>query len=176
MQTCPCCDKPVTPGNIEPTFRKPQAFIELSREARAACITSSEVCVIDNKKPSERFFVRAVMPASVLGRERPLNWGVWVEFPDFASLKRYDKLERDPAAAGATFNVTLANRVPGYPDTVGLPGTLTLGDNPNHRARFSPEDEAPEDEAHQLVEELSEPVPEHRVHEWMHAMAESGGG
>lgn len=169
MQTCPCCDKPLTPGDIEPVFMKPQAFIELSREERDACVTNTELCIIDKEKPSERIFIRAVMPAVVVGREQPLHWGVWVEFPDLASVKRYAQLERDPESEGSTFNVMLANRVPGYPDTVGIWGTLTLA-NPKQRARFSPDEDG-----HPLVEELSDPVPEHRVHEWMHAMAESGG-
>lgn len=167
--TCPCCDEPLTPEDTEPVFLHPHPYVDLDPEDQNACHHNTELCVTHPRTERQRFFLRAVMPAPVRGRERPLHWGVWVELESIQMLRHYAGIERDPKGVGQTYEVTLANRLPGYdPTTVGLEGTLTLT-GPTQRPSFSPTAE------HPLTAEVAEPVPEHRVNEWMRAMEASGG-
>lgn len=156
---------------MEPTFNKPQAYVELPPALRAKCKpNNTDYCVIEPETERERFFVRAVMPAQVVGRQCPMHWGVWVEFLTLKGIKYYAANEYE---VGKVFEVVLANRLPGYPETVGLPGRLKIV-HPKQRPRFYPHNPAGGDR-HPLVEELCAPVAEHRVTEWLQAMEQSRG-
>lgn len=178
---CSCCDGQLDMLGREPTFVSPQAYVDLEstdRDKRGR--TTSDLCIIDgvdgvNSGGSwDRVFVRAVMPVALKGRDMPMHWGLWVELPSGSAekwerIKRYFTLDRDPEAAGTTFPADLANRLPGYPETVGLPGHLHLV-APTKRPKF-----VLEQADHPLVQELKTPVSQPRVHTWLMQMQASGG-
>ncbi len=61
---------------LEPGFRRPDAFFAVPQSERAARVRESDdLCVIDGTA----HFVRAVAPLNVRGRGEAYQWGLWVK-------------------------------------------------------------------------------------------------
>ena len=97
----------------------PGAIFALSDEQRTARVwLADDFAVLDD----ERFFVRGLLELQVRDDGGRFGYGTWVEVPSrtFATLmRRWD----DPRQFTPT-GCLLANDLPPYEDTVGLPATL----------------------------------------------------
>jgi hypothetical protein len=159
---CPTCGE--EHEILDPAFRRPEAVVELSdadRTARAK--EDDDLCTLwaSDVEPN-RYFVRCVLKVDLLDGDEPAAWGLWAEVaePDFNRI-----VERwsDPDQAGVPpMLASIANRVPGYPDTVGLPAALHLT-GPSTR----PELTFAGPSIHPFVQECKRGVCTHRVMEWL---------
>lgn len=96
------------------------AIPEVERSARAKF--DSDRCQL-----GERFFIRCILALPFTEQPGYYAWGVWVELREsdfWRYIELYDKDGREePAIPGA-----IANAVPGYASTVGLPIQVQLQD------------------------------------------------
>jgi hypothetical protein len=98
-------------------------------------VRGTDSCVIDGR----RFHVRGRIVIPIIGHPEPFIWGLWVEVSQ-DSFRRFGELwdvalrEHEPPMPGQ-----LANDIPVYPRTIGLPCRLVLK---NARRRPSIEIEA----------------------------------
>ncbi len=77
----------------------------------------NDTCRIMYPKP-RRSFVRANLDIPVIDEDEPLQYGLWVELSeeDFDQYLRYEKINIPLILDG-----WLANEVPDFPDTLGIP-------------------------------------------------------
>lgn len=111
----------------------PGRWYTLTDEEREHSRMDGELCVIGGTD----FYLRANVEIPVADSDDPLVLSTWVAL-DATSLRtllaRWDAPERttDPA-----YPATLANDLPGYPETLGLDVEVHTG-APGHRARAVP--------------------------------------
>lgn len=120
---CGCCGRWFD-GLPDIAYTRPDSWDETaaarSPEANQA---DDELCIVDG----EHFHIRCVLLVPIRGTSQSFGWGVWVgqseaDFDLYAQAIDALAIELMPAAAipaRATAGV-LANRLLGYPDTLGL--------------------------------------------------------
>ena len=113
---------------IEPTFNRPDAFLAVPASERDKRVSHNDdgclIASIDGK--SLTCFFRVVLYVPVRGESRPIGWGLWVEV-DAPTYWRVGDLEDDEnQAAEPPFACALANEIPNYPGTLGLPAIMKL--------------------------------------------------
>jgi hypothetical protein len=147
---------------LDPTFRRPEAYLRLSREVRDAhARADDDLCRIAPPGDEPRFFVRGVLPVSVAGHPAGVSWGVWAEVSE-ASFARILELWSDAdQSSEPPMQGELANVIPAYPDTLGLPLSIHLV-GPTSRPEFCFEASA----EHPFVSECRAGVDAHRAAEW----------
>jgi hypothetical protein len=164
---CSVCGDEHDELDLEPAFRRPDdvvALDEVSRRRR--CKTNDDLSVIGGEDGGpDRHFVRGVLDVDVQDLERPVGWGIWVEVnePDF---KRIVELWDSKSQVNEPLiDARLANRIPGYPDTIGVPLKLRLT-GPTTRPKLL----IPKASAHPFALECARGVCSHRVVEWLESM------
>ena len=165
---CPTCGEEHDLSEFEPTYRRPDAYLEVPEDERAfRTIAGKDDCrVRDADDTNRRFFLRVMLPVPVRGTVAPCNWGVWVEVTE-SSFARTHELWDAPEAAQLlepTFAASLANTLLGYTGTVGLPGRVQLT-GPTTTPRFTLDS----DLVHPLALEQRNGVFPERVVEWLAA-------
>jgi hypothetical protein len=147
---------------LDPTFKRPEPYLRLARDLRDShAKADDDLCRISPPGDEPRFFVRGVLPVSVTGHADGVWWGVWAEVSE-ASFARILALwsdadqDAEPPMRGA-----LANAIPSYPDTLGLPLSIQLI-GPTSRPQFRFEAGA----EHPFVSECRAGVDAHRAAEW----------
>jgi hypothetical protein len=112
---------------IQPRFGFPEAYLEVPANERERYTRSgSDWCVLRDDTSRDRYFLRATLPFVVHGEPRPYSWGIWVEV-DKAGYDRASELwDLTPDASEPPIPAVVANRLPAYPETMGLPGFLHL--------------------------------------------------
>jgi hypothetical protein len=150
---------------LEPSFRRPEAVVSLSTEERAERVKENDdLCAIWAASESERhrYFVRCLLKVRLLDAEDDTAWGLWAEVEE-ADFHRILGRWSDPdVAAMPPIEAALANRVPNYPDTIGLPVMLRLtGPTTRPELTFEPSS------IHPFALECGEGVCTHRVMEWL---------
>lgn len=118
--TCGCCGKTVS-GVPDLAYAAPLYYDQLPEAERAGRATlDTDLCVIDG----EHFFIRVVCPVPIKGTEETFMWGVWTTLSE-ANFQRYRATFEDPdqSKLGGMFG-WLSNRIPHYPDTLGLQTTV----------------------------------------------------
>jgi hypothetical protein len=157
MPVCAQCGEEHPLNELELSFRRPDAVVEISGPDRASRVQeSNDLCVIDGS----RFFVRAVLPLPVESRDRPYNLGLWSEV-DRTTFERIYQLWSEPTQVRESpFPARLANALPNHRDTLRLSATLCLT-GPTTRPRL-----VLEATAHTLFTEQSLGITEHRAHEY----------
>ena len=116
-------------GNIHPrdelklSFQRPDAVVALPEAQRKSEVQESDdLCTMR----SGRFFIRAVLPLPVREWEHPYRIGIWVEI-ERAAFDRVLALWDDPAQhEEPPFRANLANDIPSFQSTRGLPVRLQL--------------------------------------------------
>lgn len=105
--------------------------MDAAERARRARITSDSV-----ELDGAHFFVRGVLMVPVLGEDMALGLGAWSTLSP-ASYARYSETfdDDDQGRVGPFFG-WFANRVPGYPDTLGLKCSVQPQDG-NQRPRLT---------------------------------------
>jgi hypothetical protein len=139
--------------------------VSLSPEERASRVKEGDdLCVLRAVSPAQeqRCFVRCVLPVSLLDATDTTHWGLWAEV---AATDYRQIVERwsDPRQSDLpAMQATIANRVPGYPETLGLPVTLRLtGPTTRPSLAFGA------DSIHPFALECNGGVCVHRVMEWL---------
>src|SRR5262245_33772064 len=120
---CSKCGRTHPRDQLELTFQRPDAVVALEKARRASEVKESDdLCVMR----SERFFIRAVLPLSVQEWEEPYRIGVWVEV-ERTVFERVLELGYDSAQHQTPpFQARLANDIPSFPSTCGLPVRVQL--------------------------------------------------
>ena len=146
----------------EPSFRRPDAIAALPREGRSGLASESDdLCVLRGFDAPHRFFVRGLVSVRLTDVDDDFCWGVWAEVSEEAfgrihALWDAPDQDREPSMPG-----TLANRLPGYPDTVGLAVTVQLtGPTSRPHLVFHPDAE------HPFARECVAGVTMHRAAQW----------
>jgi hypothetical protein len=125
---CSKCGKEHDLEHIEPSFRRPDVYLAVPTAERERRITESDdACMITSQGGKHlACFIRAVLYVPILGEGTTIGWGLWVEV-NHETYWRIGSLWDDPNQnAEPPFLCTLANDIPNYPRTVGLPGLIQL--------------------------------------------------
>jgi hypothetical protein len=125
---CSTCGKEHDLGEIEPSFARPDAFFKVPADKRSGRINHSDnACLISSEDGQHlSCFIRAVLRVPIKGENKRIGWGLWVEVSDQAYW-RIGTLWDDPKQeTEPPFPCTVANDIPNYPSTRGLPGTIQL--------------------------------------------------
>jgi hypothetical protein len=150
---------------LDPAFRRPDAVGSFPREERAARVQESDdLCAIwaTSDDESHRYFVRCVLKVPLLDADDVTAWGVWAEIAEADFRLIVDRWSDPQQADLPPMEAALANAIPAYPDTVGLPATLRMT-GPTTRPALSFEGVS----AHPFVLECQKGVCTHRVMEWL---------
>ncbi len=137
---CSKCGKIHARNELELTFQRPDAVVELPESRRKSEVKESDdLCTIK----WERFFIRAVLPLPVREWGDSYRLGIWVEV-ERATLDRVHELWDDPTQdKEPPFQVKLANDIPSLPSTRDLPVGLQLTGPKTRPDVLVPESEHP---------------------------------
>lgn len=119
---CPTCDESHEGLPTDLAWRLPDdvwAVPEAERDARARF--SADLCDMDG-----RFFVRGVLKVSFQSIDGYYGWGAWVEVAEH-DFNRYLALFREDASGEPAVDGRLANDIPGYGGTLGMPVSVRFG-------------------------------------------------
>jgi hypothetical protein len=148
---------------LEPTFRRPDVIFAMTAdEKQGRVFETDDVCALRGRDTPDRFFVRGVLPVRLLDGPGTTGWGIWAEVGEEEAATIYRHWSDPDQAALAPMAARLANRVPGYVDTRGLPLSLQLT-GPTSRPSLS----FTGDSIHPFVSECRAGVCVHRVMEWL---------
>ena len=168
MATCARCG--AEHALLDPTFVRPDAYVQLDEPARRAhACASDDLCRLALPGVAPRWFVRCTLPIAVAGHPGGIAWGVWAEV-DAADYVRIEELwDAADQADEPPLPATLANAIPGYTTTLGLPLRVRLT-GPATR----PEVEFTGASAHPFVRECRDGVDAHRAAQWTAGLAGPG--
>jgi hypothetical protein len=126
---------------LEPSFRRPDIVAEMSAEQKHRRLEKDgdDLCILRAGDGDEvaRYFLRAVLPVRITDRGEDTRWGLWVEVPEAAARRAWDLWDSPAQGDEPAFAACLANKIPGYPDTIGLPVDVQLtGPSTRPRALF----------------------------------------
>jgi hypothetical protein len=149
---------------MEPTYRRPDAYLAVPSEERPfRTIASKDDCrVRDAGDIHRQYFLRVRLPVPVRGEAVPCAWGVWVEIDETAYERARQLWDDSRQHHEPPFLGVLANELKCYEDTVGLPGLVQLT-GPTSVPTFTL---APHVK-HRLAEEQRAGVYPERVVEWV---------
>jgi hypothetical protein len=107
----------------------------------------------------ERFFIRCVLHVPFKEQPGDYGWGVWVEVSK-ATFVRYLKVYDHDATGEPAVAGKLANEMPAYPTTLGLPVQVRFGSSTRR-----PSVHVAGDSGHPLAVEQAEGMSSQRYHE-----------
>ncbi|MDF1561648.1 MAG: DUF2199 domain-containing protein [Deltaproteobacteria bacterium] len=159
---------------LDPAFRRPDAVVLMPPGERAERVKEDDdLCAIRAAEKGKRhwYYVRCVLPVRIHDRDEVLMWGIWAEVSEEDFERVVDHWE-DPAQERLpAMEAKLANTIPGYPPTVGLPVHLRLtGPATRPELVIAPEAD------HPFATLLREGVDAHTVAGWMATMGGEGRG
>ena len=154
MPICTECGREHPLEELELTFRRPDVVAALQVEEREARVQENkDLCVFDG----ERFFIRALLPLPVVGREHPYNVGLWVEVSKQIFERVYEIWDETDQAEEPAFHAEIANDIRNHPPSCGLSASLSLtGPTTRPVVTLSPAE-------HPLVGEQSRGITAHRA-------------
>ena len=117
---CASCGEEHELDEGEIGYDLPDDFFALSAEERKRRgRANADLCELDDRR-----FIRGVLPLPILGEGRTFGWGVWAEVsPD--AFNRYYEIYSDPEQGNEpSFQGQLANSLPGYSETLGVPVSI----------------------------------------------------
>jgi hypothetical protein len=161
---CSQCGEEHDIFSIEPRYARPDEYLRIpveEREHRTRC--GNDWCRLrDADGDNEQFFLRVTLPVEVLGEGRRLHWGIWVEVSQIVYQRVMDLWDEPDQASEPPLQGRLANQLPDYPSTLGLPGWIRLigpGTAPNLHLQLELD--------HPLAREQRSGVYPERVMEWV---------
>ena len=153
--TCSICGKAHEGLPTDYAYRLPDdvwAIPEQEREAHAQW--SSDLCQYGN-----RFFIRCILFVPFTERLGEFGWGVWAEVPE-AVFQRYLQVYEHDATGEPEATGVLANKVPAYPQIVGVPVRIQFRSSTERPTlRFPP------GAGHVFAREQGQGINEARYHE-----------
>ncbi|OEZ49437.1 DUF2199 domain-containing protein [Duganella sp. HH105] len=140
---CSECGELHTLDEVELVFRRPDAIVALSdAEREARCRESEDLCAIwGDSDDSHRYFVRGLLPLTVIGRPLDYRLGVWMEVRRDVFDRIYALWDSDTQLDEPPLDGLLANDVPTRPGSLGLHGKIHLT-GPETRPEFMVADAA----------------------------------
>ena len=140
-------------------------IVALSADERATRVKEGDdLCALRGRQAGEptRYFVRGVLRVALLDGPGDTAWGLWAEIGE-TDCRQIVAMWSDPEQVHLPpMEAVLANRVPGYPDTTGLPAMLRLT-GPTTRPLLAFEGAS----IHPFAAECTRGVCVHRVMEWL---------
>ncbi len=135
---CATCDELHDLSDIHIGYERPDAWFAVRPDERETrWEMDSDLAALDG----ERFFIRGLVAIPVRGEAHPYEWGVWAAVGE-ADYRRYDAAYDDPERHRLpAFPGRLATQLPGYPQTLGVPVTVRLGEGTS-RPSFTVDDAA----------------------------------
>ena len=149
---------------LDPLFRRPDFVFRLpADEQTKRVLQSDDMCSVEPAGvEARRHFVRCTMPFDLTDVSGTTRWGLWAEI-DEDHARRIHELWSDPEQKKEPpFPAVIANHLPDYPETLGLPVDVRLT-GPSTR----PELAFPAHVQHPLAVEYRSGVTAHRVIEWL---------
>lgn len=138
---CPQCTDPHF-GIPAIVLGRPDAIAELSRKPGLHAIDEgTEICRIKHPGPRQSF-IRAIFTVPVHDSAADLEYGAWIRLPEPEFLRYRAHSDRHRNAV-AEFEGTLANEIPGFPGSLGLPMILRTRER-GYRPVLLPAWDAPE--------------------------------
>jgi len=125
---------------------------------------TSDLCQL-----GDRFFIRCLLEFPFNEQSGYYGWGIWVEVPE-ATFHRYLALYEQDASGEPSLPGAIANVLPGYPPTSGLPVTIQFQD-----AASRPTVHVSESSHHPLAAEQSTGLSTSRYHEILTSTGSAGG-
>ena len=125
---CSTCGQEHDLSRTEPSFWRPDTFFSVPEEGREGRIShNDDTCLIASTDGQGlTCYLRTVLEVPIKDEGRTIGWGVWVEVSDQV-YQRVDELWEAPNQnEEPPLPCTLANDIPHYPSTRGLPGTIQL--------------------------------------------------
>ena len=154
---CSSCGEAHPDDELELTFRRPDAIIDLPAEDRQARVKEDDDCAsIDG----QRFFLRGTLPLPVPERGMDYAIGVWAEVAPDTFWRVIELWTSEDQADEPPFTATLANQIPSLPPTLGLQVAMRLM-GPTTRPEFHVA--AVE---HPIHREQAAGITAHRIHEY----------
>ena len=147
---------------LDPTFRRPEAYVRLGTDLQGQhAKADDDLCRITLPEQPARYFVRGVLPVAVRDRSDGIWWGLWAEVSEPAFRRILELWSAPDQASESAIEAALANVIPSYPDTLGLPLVVRLtGPTSRPEFRFAPNAQ------HPFVRECVSGVDAHRASEW----------
>jgi hypothetical protein len=121
---CPTCGKAHEGLPTDHGWKLPDdvwAIQEPERSKKAKF--TSDLCQLGG-----RFFIRCLLELPFSERSGYYGWGIWVEVPE-ATFHRYLELYEQDGSGEAPVSGAIANAIPGYPSTSGLPVSIQFQDS-----------------------------------------------
>ena len=154
---CSSCGEEHPDDELELTFRRPDAIIDLPAEDWPTRVKEdADRAAIDG----ERFFLRGTLPLPVPERGSDYAIGVWVEVAPDTFWRVIELWSSEDQVDEPPFAATLANQIPSLPSTLGLHVAMKLT-GPTTRPEFHLV--AAE---HQIYREQTVGITAHRIHEY----------
>ncbi len=160
---CSRCGKEHDLSGIEPAFARPDEFFTVPDSERGRRISGSDDACLITSPDGQRLscFIRTVLEVPIRGEGTTIGWGLWVEvtpevYRRVGALWEDANQDKEPP-----FPCTLANDLPNYPTTRGLPGAMQLtGQHTRPTLTLAP------GSGHQFAVESHAGVPFEQALEW----------
>ncbi len=154
---CSSCGQEHPDDELELTFRRPDAVVDLSGEDFLRRVNEdADRASIDG----ERFFLRGILPLPVPETGTDYAIGLWVEVTPKTFWRVIELWTAEEQVDEPPFAATLANQVPSLPPTIGLQVSMRLtGPTTRPEFRLVAAD-------HPLHREQTAGITRHRIHEY----------
>jgi len=152
---------------LEPAFTRPDVIFAMSAEQKKGRVLErDDICGLRGEEGSPgRYFVRCRLPVRLLDAPETSGWGVWAEVSEEDATTIWNAWDDPEQDRVPPMQARVANRIPGYPDTIDLPVLLKLtGPKSRPQLLLSPES------LHPFATECLAGVCVHRVKDWLDAM------
>jgi hypothetical protein len=106
----------------------------------------------------DRFFIRCILQLPFKSQPEYYGWGIWVELAA-ADFHHYVKIFDEDGSAEPLVAASIANAIPGYPSTLGLPVHVQFQDSTSRPLVLVPEG------SHPLFADQSSGLDDRRYHE-----------
>jgi hypothetical protein len=159
---CSQCGKSHPIAESELVFHRPDAIWEIPKAQRAKrCKETNDLCVLWGRRPArDRYYVRAVLPLPVAGRDSAYRIGVWIHVAKKAFFRILKLWDVETQNQEPPFRGRLANQLPSIENTIGLIVELRLAGPKERPAAFVT------DTQHALFLEQSTGITAHRALEY----------
>jgi hypothetical protein len=152
---------------LDPLFKRPDFVFGLpADEQTKRVLQTDDVCSVEPAgDEARRHFVRCTLPFDLTDVGGTTQWGLWAEIAEKDATRMFELWSDPEQQKEPPFRGVVANHLPGYPETLGLPVEVRLT-GPATR----PELAFPVHVQHPLAAEYRSGVTAHRVIEWLRAM------
>ena len=115
--TCACCGEEHE-GSPRFGYTEPHQYHQLTDDEKARLATlNTDFCRIQHPDQTDHF-IRVCLEIPIRGVEHGFLWGVWISVSE-TNYNKYNTHFEDPAYEAEYFGY-FCNRLPFYPDTLGL--------------------------------------------------------